>query len=290
MRILVTGCTGFVGSNLTELLLRNNHLVYCVARHGHDVNSKKLTHMDIDLTQPIDNMAPIQDLDCIIHCAAVMNNGMKPYHVFLANTIATLNVLEYGKLVKVNNFIYISSGAVYGYRKLPISERCTSKPNSIYGLSKYESELLVKYYNKHFSTIILRLSFPYGPEQINGIIPKLIAKLINDEPIAIYDGESPYIVPTHIDDICNVILLSLQLKRNTIMNVCGDEGVSIKALSQIIGKYLDKKPLFRHLHDKSIKNLLMSNYKMKRTLRYTPRQYLDDGIRKYITSTKLNVK
>jgi len=285
MRVLVTGCTGFVGRNLVAHLIKKKHRVYCMSRNETCENSDESVHIPHDLTRELDYNKLPPKLDCIIHLAATMRKDVKKAEIFRINTHSTLNLLQYGEEIGIKRFIFISSGAVYGYSINALSERSPIRPVDSYGLSKYQSEQLVSHYSKHFSTVILRLFFPYGPGQVNGIIPRLAANINDGKPILIYNRNNPRINPTYITDVVKAIDKSLTVKGCHVFNVGGNEIISVKELSFIIGKSIGKEPIFTDIKDKKIMNLMGDNAKMRDVLGVVPKIRLEQGLKQYLKQT-----
>ena len=282
MKILITGCTGFVGSKLIDLLLETGHHISCMSRKDVCPAGNKVHHLQYDLSKQLNYRILPTDLDCIIHVAAVMQNIIKNIDMFLINTLSTLNLLEYGEKVGIKKFVFMSSGAVYGYSSTPLFEESPINPGDFYGLSKYQSELLINYYSHRFSTVILRLFFPYGSGQTNGIVPLLTNKIKNNVQIIIYNLDNPKVNPIYITDVSKTISRCLLLEGQYVFNISGDKIVSIKELAILIGKYLGLKPLFKYVHNDKITNLIGENAKMKKYLGNTPTITVAQGIQDYL--------
>ncbi len=189
-KILITGSTGFVGSNLVEQLSKQYHL-YCLYNTQQGFINQNISYIQQDFSKNIDTSKLPSDADCIIHLAANTDKNDDKSNLFQINTMSTLKLLEYGKTIGIKKFIFASTGGVYGYNSQPCDEESLVNPIDFYSLSKLESELLVKYYSKYYSTTILRLYFPYGIGQKKGIIPLLANKIRNKESIQIYKGNTP---------------------------------------------------------------------------------------------------
>lgn len=287
MKILITGCSGFIGSHLLNYLSSNKYQVFCISRTPLCRNTTKPSHFQQDISKKVNLKKIFPNIDCIIHLAAIMGRTVRNLEMFKINTLSTLYLLEYGKEIGIKKFIFASSGAVYGYCTTPFSETSSINPVDFYGLSKYQSELFVNYYSKYFSTVIFRLFFPYGPGQVKGIIPQLTEKIKNKIPIIIYNENCPKINPIYITDVIRVIEKSLSLEGNNyILNICGDEIFSIKKLSLLIGKYLGIKPVFTYIDDKKIKNLIGDNTLMKKVLKINPEVPFEEGIKKYLETVE----
>jgi UDP-glucose 4-epimerase len=279
MNYLITGCTGFLGSRLTDHLLKKGHQIFCISKSDVCLNKGRIHHLTHDLSKRLDYYELPDHLDCIIHVAASMAKDVKNFDMFQINTLSTLDLLDFGKEIGIKKFIFISSGAVYGYGHNSFSEKSPLNPFDFYGQSKYQSELLVNYYSQQFSsTAILRLFFPYGPGQIKGLIPRLSESIKNRRPITIYNGGAPRINPIYITDVIHSIEKSLSLDRQYTFNLCGDEVTNIKELSLLIGNQLKQEPIFFYKEDKNISHLIGDNTFVKETLGITHLVSLKQGI------------
>jgi len=283
MKILITGCTGFVGAHLIKYLLSEKHEITCIRKSkDSNLNYPNIRYIDYNLNEAFDNRFLPDNIEYIIHLAATIDNSMNPLEIFRINTLSTLNLLEYAKYAHAKKFLFISTGGVYGYKQSPSSEESPYNPIGFYGLSKYQSELLVNYYKDIFQIIILRLFYPYGPNQKKGIIPQLTQKILKNEPILIYNKGNPRINPIHISDVTKTIIKCLYLESNQIINICGDEVISIKELSEILGLNIGIKPKFQYVENQSISDLIGDNRKMKFTLGIQPSISLEQGIQQFL--------
>lgn len=250
-RILITGGTGFIGAQLIQLLSKNNEL-FCIGKKK--VGSKierNAIYIKHDLSDPLNNCNPPDDIDIIIHLAASLGKSasedkIKTYKV---NTLSTLELLEYAKEASVDLFLYASTGGVYGYGKQPFKESDPPSPIDFYTLTKYESELLVNSYNESFITIILRYFFPYGPGQKGRLIPNLVESIMQGRSILINDRGGPMINPIYITDVVQLTINTLTLKRSDIFNIGGLEKYTIAEISDLIGEYISKKIIYKRIDE-----------------------------------------
>lgn len=283
MKILVTGCTGYIGSSLVDYLVKKGHKIYCISKSNICPFRENVEHLKYDFLEKFPNYKDLPaNLDCIIHLAATMDKSLKNFDMFLVNTVSVLNLLEYGKIIGIKKFIFTSSGAIHGYSKKPLRENSIANPINFYGLTKYQSELLINYYSQQFSTIILRLFFPYGKGQTKGIIPLLTNRIRKREKIIIYNNNNPMINPIYIKVVVKSIYKSLLLEGRNVINICGNEVISIKDLSMLIGKYLGMEPLFKYEIDKKIINLIGDNSRMRNILGIDSTILIKDGIKIYL--------
>lgn len=287
-KILITGSTGFIGSNLVRYLIeKENSKIYALSRaKAPDNGSQNISYIQHDFLEQLKFEQLPSDLDCIVHLAATMEKTVENSQMFQINTTGTLDLLEYGRNIRIKKFIFASTGGIYGYSIEPLSEGSQANPIGFYGLSKYQSEILVRYYSQYFSTVNLRLFFPYGEKQIRGIVPLLYGRISKGQAVTIYNEGYPHINPIHVSDVIEVIqrIIDLPVEEYCVLNVAGTEIVSIKNLAEKIGNCVGVTPKYEYVMDDKILRLVGDIKKMKRLLRYNPKVTLDDGVMRTISS------
>lgn len=279
--LLLTGSTGFIGSNFINNFEEEFENIFLVTKEK--INGDNTHYIKWNFKDPCENINLPPDIDTIIHLAAD-NNKMASYKdLFYINTLSTMRLLEYGKEIGIKTFIYVSSGGIYGYNSLPSKEDNKTNFIDFYGLTKYHSEEITNFYSSYFSTIVLRLFFPYGKGQKKGIIPLLTNKILSKEPIMIYNRNNPIINPIYITDVTKMLSDSLYLEGSYTINIAGNDHISIHDLSELIGEYLDKKPIYENMKDKKISNLIGDNTYMKEIFNRQPSVNIEKGIEYYIS-------
>ena len=257
---LVTGAAGFVGSRLSEVLLKENRKVIAldcflpnlysreakIARWEH-INSPNLVKIEFDLRSSDFSLLSKYQIDSIINQAAMPGliadwANFAPYY---DSNISGLNrLLEFTKTLNLKSFIQASTSSVYG--KLAIGgESQDLNPTSPYGVSKLAAEKLLLAYNEWFGTPvkILRYFSIYGPNQRPDMAyAKVVKALYNELEFTVFgDGEQRR-SNTYIDDIISATILAEELAPpRSIINVCGDETVSLNQAIEILEKYSDRK-------------------------------------------------
>jgi len=253
---LVTGAAGFVGSRLSEMLLKENRKVIAldcflpnlysreakIARWER-LNSPNLVKIEFDLRS--DDFSPLSkyQIGSVINQAAMPGlianwANFAPYY---DSNISGLNrLLEFTKTLNLKSFIQASTSSVYG--KLAIgAENQDLNPTSPYGVSKLAAEKLLLAYNEWFGTPvkILRYFSIYGPNQRPDMAyAKVVKALYNELEFTVFgDGEQRR-SNTYIDDIISATILAEELAPpRSIINVCGDETVSLNQAIGILEKY-----------------------------------------------------
>ena len=257
---LVTGAAGFVGSRLSEMLLKENRKVIAIdcflpnlysreakIARWERLDSPNLVKIEFDLRS--DDFSPLSkyEIGSVINQAAMPGliadwANFAPYY---DSNISGLNrLLEFTKTLNLKSFIQASTSSVYGKLALG-SEDQDLNPTSPYGVSKLAAEKLLLAYNDWFGTPvkILRYFSIYGPNQRPDMAYAKIIKALYDEgEFTVFgDGEQRR-SNTFIDDIISATLLAEELAPpRSIINVCGDDTVSLNQAISIIERHSGKK-------------------------------------------------
>jgi nucleoside-diphosphate-sugar epimerase len=287
MRLLVTGGTGFIGSHLVEMLCQKNEL-FCLTQDKDQARSSLHVEWVVqDLGSPMDETKLPGHIDAIIHLAQSRHYREFPersWDIFDVNIRSTLSLLEYGRKIGINKFVYASSGGIYGYSYEKFVETDSTNPINFYLTSKYSSELLIGNYNPYFSTVVFRFFFVYGPKQKGMLIPRLIENVRKGEPIIIYGKSGVRINPIHVQDAIRAFQPSLETPVSGVLNIAGDEVVSIKELSETIGRLVGKDPVFIYEKSNIPGDIIGDNSRMKSVLGVVPEIHLDKGIAELVKS------
>lgn len=170
MKALVTGATGFIGSHVVDLLLKNNIEVKCNIRHTSNLRwlkDKPLETVIASLNDKNSLIEAVKDVDYIYHIAGV-TFAKKKEEFFKGNYEATKNLLEVIEKYNPNikRFLFVSSQTVSGPAKSldePKTEDMTCNPITTYGKSKKAAEDEVLKYKDKFPITIIRAPAVYGP-------------------------------------------------------------------------------------------------------------------------------
>lgn len=229
-KVLVTGCSGYIGSHLCKLL-EKDYEVYGldVRQPQHPV--KEFFEVDINKPFKTDRV-----FDAVVHLAALVNVGESeviPIMYYITNLNGTMNVLN---KIKTENFIFASTGA---------AELC----QSAYGISKRAAEDVVREYcTRHTSTphTIFRFynvigSSGYAPTNPDGLMYKLMESSYTRE-FTIFGDD--YDTPdgtcmrdyVHVDEICEAIKIAIEKPANKIECLGHGVGYSVR---EIFEKFLE---------------------------------------------------
>lgn len=159
--ILVTGSEGFVGKELLRELLYSGYAVRGIDRVKNCDVDYELYSTDLAKAITIDPTS----YDVIIHCAAAKGDwNISDKEFYDDNVVATENLLNYLRKCKVKKIIHFSTVAIYSRDITDGSENTKIKPDSVYGQTKLDSEILIRKYAEEsgIPTVILRPSVIYG--------------------------------------------------------------------------------------------------------------------------------
>lgn len=246
MKILVTGCAGFIGYHLTEKLLKEGHTVFGIdnvndyydpalkwarlARLGVDGKGMDEEHtavqgnggftfakIDVADKNAMDIYVGDEHFDAVCHLAAqagVRYSITNPQAYVSANLQGFFNMLEYCRSNPVKRFVYASSSSVYGNStEIPYRENNrTDFPVSFYGATKKSNEVMAYSYSALYgiNTIGLRFFTVYGPWGRPDMAPFLFTKaILEGEPINVFNNGDLSRDFTYVGDIVEGIYLVL---------------------------------------------------------------------------------
>lgn len=228
--IFVTGGLGFIGSNLTELLLTKGYKVVVIDFMGIGSNKKNLQNhknlilkkLDINSTIILKNLIKKYKPDCIFNLAAethVDRSIKNPKPFINSNFLGTFNLIETLRNLKLKKnfkFIHVSTDEVFGDISLnkKSNENDPYNPSSPYASTKAAADLLIRSYFKtyKFPCIITNCTNNFGPKQFQEkLIPKIILNILNNKNIPIYGNGKNQREWLYVKDHCKILL---NLSRN----------------------------------------------------------------------------
>ena len=250
MNFVVTGGTGFIGNQIAQHLVKNNHSVTVIDNfHTGKIESlanvqNKIKVLKVDILDYDELRNTVKNANGVFHEAAltlVQDSLTKQKEYYDVNVVGTENVF---KLAKEFGFkvVYASSSSVYGNtKKIPIKEDFKRKPLNPYGNTKLDAEYLAEKYSKLGIHLIgLRYFNVYGPRQnvaYAGVITKFLENIANHKaPVINGDGLQVRDF-VYVGDVAKVNLMAMESKVNfAFVNIGTGITVSINALADMIIK------------------------------------------------------
>lgn len=255
MDILVTGGAGFVGSNLALKLESQGHTVSVIDdfRTGrHDFLSEFSGKIyDIDLNGDVKNLERIfKPFDEVYHLAAnadVRNGWQHERLDFEQNTLVTLNLLELCKKFKVQEFIFTSTGSIYGEAKRFPTPEDSEIPTqtSLYAASKFSSEAFIQAYASagHIKATIFRLVSILGPRYTHGHIVDFVSQLeLNPALLTVLGNGFQSKSYLHIDDCLRGLTELRSNSQVEVFNLGHPESMTVRESVSYICETLSLNP------------------------------------------------
>ena len=305
-KVLVTGGAGFIGSHVTEELLKAGYEVAVVDHLGSGQRSNiadaaifyELDIVSTALRTIFEDFHP----SVVVHLAArsnVPDSIQNPKLDAQNNILGTLQVLENCRDFHVRRIVYSSSAAVYGQvRHLPITEETPPAPLSPYGISKWTGEQYIELFcHLHgISSLILRFANVYGPRQNMateaGVISVFIENLINgDSPIIYGDGYQTRDF-VFVQDVARAVRQSVESEQSGIYHVSSGKEESVKNILEHIKALMNTSipPIYQPEKPGDIYRSCLSNIRIKEDLNWFPSTPLEEGLAETIAYYRQTLK
>ena len=314
MTTLITGIAGFIGSHLARnLLIRGDKILgidnisdyYDINLKYDRLNSLKsyknfiFEKIDISNYSDLEKIIKKYKVSKICHLAAqagVRYSLEAPMEYIKSNIVGHLNMLEICRNYEIRNIVYASSSSVYGGNtKVPfsISDRVDT-PVSLYAATKRSDELMSYTYNHLYgiNTIGLRFFTVYGPwgrpDMATWIFTK---KIINEEPIQVFNNGNMERDFTYIDDIINgtiSILDSCKDDNNEsfskVYNIGNNKPENLLNFISLIEENLGKKAIkiMKPIQKGDVPNTYADIKDIQADYNFTPKTKLAEGIPMFI--------
>ena len=302
--VLITGGAGYIGSHVTETLLKKNKKVFLVDNlstgHKKLINKKaKFFKLDIANKHGIKKIIEKYKIDSIIHLAAhlIIGEGQKkPKKYYKNNVLGTKKLMEACKNTTVKNFIFSSTAAIYKEGQYKVSENSMIKPKSVYGKTKIKAEnLIINFAKKNKINYGILRYF-----NIAGASPSGKIGLINKKSDHLFKNFSSEIMKKrpklkiygsdyktkdgscirdfiHVSDIAQIHYLILEkinkLKISKILNCGYNKGISVLEVAKEFKKQSSKKVniIFTKRRKDDLIKIIASNKKLKNFVKWRPK-------------------
>ena len=254
MKYVVTGGAGFIGSNLVDKLLSEDHQVIILDNlsTGNIDNlskqaSESFIYKNIAMALPQELNRICEDADGIFHMAAIPSvqfSVEKPVSTINANLISTVKMLEVAKKHSIK-FVYSGSSSCYGdANKSPTNENETIKPLSPYALNKYQGEEYCKLYSNiyNINTICLRYFNVYGCRMTStgayrSVLSVFLQAYYDKKPFNIINDGRQTRDFIHVSDVAraNICAMNTDIKAEMPFNIGSGENYSVNDIADMFG-------------------------------------------------------
>ena len=294
--ILITGGAGYVGSVLVKKLVNLNYDVRVIDSlvFGNDgisslINDGKIQFFNLDIRETEKISSVIQDVDCVVHLAAIVGEPLCkkiPDAAKQINEFATKNLINICKNNNVNRFIFASTCSNYGSSENIVNESSPVMPLSLYSECKVNSEKFILEKNdENFDTCILRFATAHGLSprmRFDLLVQEFIRDAIVDKKISIFGADfwRPLVHVKDMADACiSAINAQSELISGQIYNVGHDnENYTKIKLAEIIKEFITDVEIEIIESKKDPRNYKVSFEKIKNSLNFKPKFSVRDSV------------
>lgn len=314
----ITGGAGFIGSSLSEQLIKEGNKVVVIDNFCDFYNPKikennikellssenfKLYRNDIRDRKAIKDIFDENEIDIVMHLAAmagVRPSIENPVLYQEVNCMGTQNILEEMKEHNIKNLVMASSSSVYGNcKEVPFKEDIiVDYAISPYAATKKANEVMTHVYHKLFNmnVIMLRFFTVYGPKQRPDLaINKFTRLMLENKEIPMFGDGTTSRDYTYIGDIVDGIMRSCNYVLNNdniyeILNIGNSKPVTLKEMIDTIGQVLNIKPKISRLPMQlgDVERTYANINKAKQLIGYEPKVTFKQGIENFIIWYKQN--
>jgi UDP-glucose 4-epimerase len=262
MKILITGGSGFIGSNIANYLNKKFDIVITYRKILPKIKNSKIKIIKSNLSNTL--KLP-KKCDAIIHCAADSPEHSPDKKLMKINNINCTNkLLEYATKKNVKIFFFMSSMSVYGkINSKKVSELTKTNNKDFYGYSKYICEKNIIKWSAINSkpSIIFRLPGIVGHNSKRNFLSETLIKIMNDKKITVKNPNSLFNNVVYVETISDFIenMLTQNKKISTQIFTLGSKNpIKIKNVIRFIYKLLNKEEKIEWL--KNDNNSFLINY------------------------------
>ena len=295
MKILITGGSGFIGSNLADRLLARGDEVLCIDNYstGRRDNLKPQDRLTIVEGSIYDEelMAKLFDdfkPEIVVHTAASYKDPDNHQEDIRTNVLGTAITVKNAERLGVKRLIYFQTALCYGKpEKTPIPIDHPVNPDlTSYALSKTGGEHYIRMSKLDF--ISFRLANVYGPRNISGPLPTFFHRLSNNKPCFVVDTRRDFVF---VEDLLAVVMKAIEGKGfRGPYNVSSGSDCTIKELFDVtveeLGVTLEKEVEVRPRTADDAASLLLDPSKTEKDFEWKVDHPLKEGVRKAIAYYK----
>ena len=312
--ILITGCAGFIGSNLISAFIKNQQSVIGIdiLNSGDDnfIKNYRISYLEnlqscekekvfIFKQVNILDQKKLKDLfeeyrfKKVIHLAAktgVRDSSIRTSEYIRNNIIGFHNVIHLCTIFNINHLIYASSSSVYNNNKATVEEENTNFPSSLYAATKKSNELIAYSYSHNFKlkTTGLRFFSVYGPfGRPDMSYFKFTNSILLDNTIYLSNCGSNIRDFTFIEDVVNAIwqvFIDEKKEIFSVYNVGGEQPKTIMQIINIIEKITSRKSRIKHIpsYTEDVLRTESNSNAIKSRFNIEFKTDIESGMRKFI--------
>lgn len=311
MKVLVTGADGFIGSHLTEALVKNGYDVRAFVMYNSfnswgwldqidDDIKKNIEVFSGDIRDPFGVKKGMEGCDAVLHLAALIAipySYHSPNSYIETNITGTLNVVQAARELNITKVVHTSTSEVYGSAMfVPITEEHPIQGQSPYSASKIGADQIALSYFKSFDTpiAVLRPFNTYGPRQsARAVIPTIISQIASGKRKISLGSLTPTRDFSFVEDTVRGFISALNCNNinGTVTNIGSGFEISIGETARLISELmnvdieLDNDDLRKRPQKSEVDRLFASYEKAEKIMNWRPLYGGLDGFKKGLTKT-----
>lgn len=295
MKSIVTGGSGFIGSHLVDLLVKNDHEVVIIdnlssgniANIKHLENLPNVSFIEKDLNELDSRMSIFKNTDYVFHLAGlgdIVPSIENPTKYFIANYMGTLNLLTTIQNLNLRKFIYAASSSCYGLAEVPTSEDNQIDTKYPYAITKYQAEQLTMHWHSVYGLKAnsIRIFNAYGTRSrttgaYGAVIGTFLKQKLSGHPYTVVGDGNQKRDFIYVTDLVKAFFLAATHDEviGEIFNIGNSNPRSINELVSLLEGdvvYIPKRPGEPDITHADIT-------KAKNLLNWSPEISLEDGIK-----------
>lgn len=314
-KVLVTGSEGFIGSHLTEMLVKQGAEVTALVQYNSFNNWGWIDTFDESIKQQLrivtgdireyDNVKRmVKGQDVVFHLAALIAipySYLSPMAYVRTNVEGTANVLEACRDYDIEKIVHTSTSETYGTALyVPIDEKHPMQGQSPYSASKIGADKMAESYYRSFGTPVttIRPFNAYGPRQsARAVIPTIISQILAGKEEIKLGALSPTRDFNYVKDLAAAFMAVAESDKTVgeVINAGSNFEISIEELAKLIMSLIGKEVKIlcdeeRIRPDKSeVNRLWADNHKIKELTGWSPQYTLEKGLTETIDWVKGNL-
>jgi len=249
MNVLITGHSGFIGSQTAAHFVEMGHDVYGVSRSLLPNCLHRQYVLDISDATALAQLAGEKCIDVIVHIAGkpiVSDCDKDPFNAYKINGLGAASVIEAARYAGVKRTVVIETDKVYGVQdEVPTTESATLNPGCPYEMSKVLAATFCDFYRKHYGMDIISVRpvnvFGPGDKTMTRIMPAALRNVYNGEGIPVHEHATKmYRDFIYVKDVVRMVyILATQKTKHSVYNLSANEAISILEFAQQVTDILE---------------------------------------------------
>lgn len=307
MRVTIFGGGGFIGSAVTDRLLREGHSLRIFERprvqpYRTFDPGEEVEWVTGDMLSTHDVTEALAGADAVIHLVSTTlpkSSNDDPIYDVQSNVVASLHLLDAMRAQRTGRIVFISSGGtVYGAPSyLPVDERHPTEPEVSYGITKLAIEKYLLMYGRLFGIrpVILRVANPFGARQrvetAQGAVAVFLRRAMRGLPIDIWGDGSVTRDFIYISDVADAFAKALDYAGDqAVFNISSGVGTSLNELIALLEDVLGVSVTRRYLNGRpfDVPVNVLANDLARRALGWEPRVAMREGLARTVAWMREN--